>query len=75
MKLAQALALWWTQNPDAVALGPSPVALGGGGWPMPGPVLLEAAIGFYEFERKWIWMFHERAAPGLDSDLHVYMEG
>ena len=70
LRLAQALARWLVQNPNAVPLGPTL-----GAWPMPGPVLLEAVVGMYEFERKWIWLFHQRAVAGLDSDLHVYMEG
>lgn len=57
-------------NPAAAAMGPTL-----GGWPMPVPVLLEAAIGQYEFERQWVWLFYERAAAGADADLHVYMEG
>jgi len=57
-------------NPAAVALGPT-----AGGWPMPVPVLLEAAIGQYEFERQWVWLFWERAVDDADADLHVYMEG
>ena len=44
-------------------------------WPLPVPVLLEADIGLYEFERKWIWLLAVRAAAGADADLHVYMEG
>lgn len=70
LKLAQALALWWAQNPDAVGLGPTL-----GAWPMPGPVLLQAVVGLYEVERKWIWLFYERTVDDADADLHVYMEG
>ena len=44
-------------------------------WPVPTPVLLQADIGQYEFERKWIWLLYVRAAAGADADLHVYMEG
>ena len=44
-------------------------------WPLPVPVLLEADIGQYEFERKWIWLLAVRAVAGNDADLHVYMEG
>ena len=44
-------------------------------WPLPVPVLLEADIGLYEFERKWIWLLAVRAVGDADADLHVYMEG
>lgn len=44
-------------------------------WPLPVPILLEADIGLYEFERKWTWLFAVRAAADADADLHVYMEG
>ena len=57
-------------NPAAVGLGPT-----AGAWPMPVPVLLEADVGMYEFERQWVWMFYERTVDDADADLHVYMEG
>lgn len=58
-----------------------PLAQGGPGtaliprWPLPVPVLLQADVGLYEFERKWIWLLYVRAVAGDDADLHVYMEG
>lgn len=57
-------------NPAAAPLGPT-----AGGWPMPVPMLLEAIIGQYEFERQWVWLFWERTVDDADADLHVYMEG
>ena len=44
-------------------------------WPLPVPILLEADVGLYEFERKWIWLLAVRAVGDADADLHVYMEG
>ena len=44
-------------------------------WPVPVPVLLEADVGLYEFERKWIWLLYARTAADVDADLHVDMEG
>ena len=44
-------------------------------WPLPVPVLLQADIGMYESERKWIWLLVARAVADADADLHVYMEG
>lgn len=63
--------------PALAAAGPG-VVVGGvlfPNWPLPVPVLLEADIGQYEFERKWIWLLFVRAAADADADLHVYMEG
>lgn len=69
-RLAAAILAFLALNPAAAPLGPT-----AGGWPMPVPVLLEAVIGQYEFERQWIWLFYERTVPGADADVHVYMEG
>ncbi len=59
--------------PALALLGPGTFALPL--WPLPVPVLLEADVGLYEFERKWIWLLAVRAAGAADADLHVYMEG
>lgn len=69
-RLANYILAFLAANPGAGALGPT-----GGAWPMPVAVLLRAAVGLYEFERKWIWLFYERAVDDADSDLYVYMEG
>lgn len=69
-RLAGFILAFLALNPAAVGLGPT-----AGGWPMPVPVLLEAVIGQYEFERQWIWLFWERAVDDADADVHVYMEG
>lgn len=69
-RLGAYILVFLAANPAAVAAGPL-----AGGWPMPVPVLLEAVIGQYEFERQWVWLFYERTVDDADADLHVYMEG
>ena len=63
--------------PALAAAGPGVVVAGVivPNWPLPVPVLLEADVGLYESERKWIWLLYVRAVADADADLHVYMEG
>ena len=72
-KMATYLYTVLNAAPALAALGPGTFAAPI--WPLPVPVLLEADVGLYEFERKWIWLLAVRAVAGADADLHVYMEG
>ena len=72
-KMAAILYAWLLANPALAAIGPGTFAIPT--WLLPVPVLLQADVGFYEFERKWIWLLYVRAAADADADLHVYMEG
>jgi hypothetical protein len=76
-KMATYLYTVLSAAPALAAAGPG-VVVGGvivPNWPLPVPVLLEADIGQYEFERKWIWLLYVRAVADADADLRVYMEG
>ena len=72
-KMATYLYTVLNAAPALAVLGPGTVAARF--WPLPVPVLLEADVGLYEFERKWIWLLFVREAVDADADLHVYMEG
>ena len=71
-RLAMILSRWLQQNPAAAGnpLGPT-----GGAWPLPLAIPLYGAVGNYTFERKWVWLFYQRAVAGVDVDLEVYMWG
>ena len=72
MKLATVLYTFWQTFP---ALQGLPGTFAVPNWLVPRPVLLQADIGQYEFERKWIWLLYVRAVADADADVHVYMEG
>ena len=72
-KMAGMLYTWLLANPAFAALGPGTFAVPT--WLLPVPVFLQADVGLYEFERKWIWLLFVRAVADADADLHVYMEG
>lgn len=72
-KMANVLYTWLAANPALAVLGPGTFAIPT--WLLPVPVLLEADVGLYESERKWMWLLYVRAVADADADLHVYMEG
>jgi len=72
-RMAQRLYTWLVANPALAVAGPGTFALPA--WMLPVPVLLQADVGLYEFERKWIWLLFARAVADADADLYVYMEG
>ena len=76
-KMATYLYTVLSAAPALAAAGPGVVVAGVivPNWPLPVPVLLEADVGLYESERKWIWLLYVRAVADADADLHVYMEG
>jgi len=69
-RLAMILSRWLEQNPAAAVLGPT-----AGNWPLPLAIPLYGAVGNYTFERKWVWLFYQRAVALNDVDLEVYMWG
>jgi len=69
-RLANYLSAFLRLNPALAAAGPT-----AGFWPLPVAVPLYGAVGNYTFERKWVWLFYQRAVAGVDVDLEVYMWG
>jgi hypothetical protein len=69
-RLAEYLSAFLRQFPAAALAGPT-----AGFWPLPVAEPLYGAVGNYTFERKWVWLFYQRAVPGVDVDLEVYMRG
>ena len=69
-RLAGYLSAFLKAQPAAALAGPS-----AGFWPLPVAVQLYGAVGNYTFDRKWVWLFYERAVVDADVDLEVYEWG
>ena len=69
-RLANYLSAFLRLNPALAIAGPT-----AGFWPLPVAVPLYGAVGNYTFDRKWVWLFYQRANAGVDVDLEVYMWG
>jgi len=69
-RLANYLSGFLSRFPVQAALGPT-----AGFWPLPVAVPLYGAVGNYTFDRKWVWLFYQRAVADADVDLEVYMWG
>jgi len=69
-RLANYLSVFLRAQPVAALLGPS-----AGFWPLPVAVPLHGVVGNYTFDRKWVWLFYQRATAQNDVDLEVYMWG
>ena len=69
-RLANYLSAFLRLNPALAAAGPT-----AGFWPLPVAVPLYGAVGNYTFDRKWVWLFYQRAVADADVDLEVYEWG
>ena len=67
-RMAAFLVAFLAANPAAALGGPF-------FWPLPVFETLRVAVGQYQFERKWIWIFWQRTVAAADGDLELWIEG